>query len=344
MLGPQASRGSSDGFLARLDLDGNAEWVQTFGGGGRDWGGELTLFPDGDIAMSASFEESADVFGTQVTDDEERVEFDYPGVIARLSPDGTPRWVRLVDGDALVVHPETSEVIYSYGAGPRLPVDAPHGDWSGIAALSRDGEPTWQYPFHGGGRTAVYSLGVSPDGSIIGVGAYASPTDFGEGEVVPNGWVAGDGNPNSGVDSFAILLDADGTHRWVRTWGSWSLDRASAVALDEGGEILVAGSFSNTFEIDEFGTYHLPVPDPFAPGNTRAGYVVRFTPEGKATALRYVEGGDPERIGPMFAGSPATEDGEILLGGRFFDRVDFPFGSLLSSEWLDYFLARIEAP
>src|SRR5690606_34886023 len=106
-------------------------------------------------------------------------------------------------------------------------------------------------------------------------------------------------------------LEADGALRWVRTWGAWSLDRASAVAIEDGGGILVAGSFSNTFAIDEFDTYQLPVPEPFAPVNTRAGYVLRFTPEGEATALSFLEGGDPERIGPIIVGSAATATGEI---------------------------------
>lgn len=51
------------------------------------------------------------------------------------------------------------------------------------------------------------------------------------------------------------------------------------------------------------------------------------------------------RLGTLLVDTPATEDGEVLLGGRFRDRIAFEFGGrILTRRSDDAFIARIALP
>ncbi len=68
-----------------------------------------------------------------------------------------------------------------------------------------------------------------------------------------------DFNPGPGVasrvaegssDCFIIELDSSGSFKWVKTWGGTGLDSATGIALDDGGNIAVTGSFDDTIDLN----------------------------------------------------------------------------------------------
>lgn len=96
------------------------------------------------------------------------------------------------------------------------------------------------------------------------------------GEIYVAGYTRGalDGELNhGGDDAFLTKFDADGNRIWTRLWGSSAQDRATGVAIDKRGDIVVVGFTAGTLD-----------------GNTSAGgtdfFATKFSPDGRARWTR----------------------------------------------------------
>jgi len=340
--GPEPAADERDIFLARYRSDGTLDWLHTYGGIGRDGGGQLGLFDNGDIAWSGSFEGSGNVGDFPV-----EAAVPYPGFIARLSPAGDPRWVTPVAGRGVFTLNHAAGLVvfgYNNGSPPTPPEDLEFG----VGALSYDGSTVWRHPFSGTGHASVADIEALPDGSSFVVGRFSEPTDFGDGITEPAGCCHKYTNENMVSDAFALRVASAGSLMWSKHWGGNLLDDANSVTIEAGGTALVGGTLYSTFDVQglDDALPAVPAAGSWMPEPEGKAYVARFTLDGEASDLMYVdEAGRVDRIGPIFVDSAATEDGEMLLGGRYFFTVTFPFGGRIANpDWLDYFIARIEAP
>ena len=101
------------------------------------------------------------------------------------------------------------------------------GDDAFVRAYDSDGSELWTLQFGNPEDQVVRSIAVAPDGSI----ALAGQT---------TGQLAGD--PASGLrDAFVALLNADGTIRWVRQFGTTATDEAIGLTLSD-DSIYVTGT------------------------------------------------------------------------------------------------------
>ena len=340
--GSEPAADERDIFLARYRSDGSPDWLHTYGGIGRDQGGQLELFDDGDIAWSGSFEGSGTIGEFSVDGG-----VPYPRFLARLSPEGDPRWVTSIEGlGVLTLDRSSSGVLFGYNNASS--VSPPETREFGIGALSPEGEPVWRLPFAGSGHASVRDIEVLPDGSAFAVGRFSEPTDFGGGTIDPVGCCHEYVNENMVSDAFALRVSDEGSLIWSKHWGGSLLDDASTVTLEAGGTVLVGGTLYSTVEVQglDGALPTISATGTWNPEPEGRAYVARFTLDGEATNIMYVdEAGRVDRLGPIILDSAATEDGEMLIGGRYFTSVTFPFGGrIANSEWLDYFIARIEAP
>ncbi|MEZ4503874.1 MAG: hypothetical protein R3C39_14725 [Dehalococcoidia bacterium] len=326
-----SSAGERDAFFAVLDGDGQISMARSFGETGLDSGAEVVALDDGGFVLAGSFAGAIDFGGTLLVEGDTN-ERNREVFLARLDGAGEVEWV---------VTPGAS------GWASALEVDAGSGDL--VVAVSRrigagsglvgsrllriapDGEVRWVRRFDDEGAAAdVNDLVLTEDGGIVVGGSFETPIDLGGGEIVPAGW----GHPviRTDPDAFVARYSSNGGYEWSRSFGGSLSERIEAVAVASEGDILASGSMLSGFELSA----GLEVP--VGRGGT---FIARFDGDGTPLALA-IPPATPTayRLDGLIAEGGAT----VLVGGRFFDAVDFGFGRLRTSQWGDFFIARIDAP
>jgi hypothetical protein len=243
--GPLPFRGGAPGahlLLARYGPQGQLRWARGYvpqgeGAQGVRVGG-LAVEPDGDILLGGSGGTGLQLGGQHVG----------PGAfVARLAPDGHPRWVR-----ALAREGRVNLAALARGAGGEVAVA---GDFSGGVVLAdgtraeaRDangafvlrfgpgGEVRWGRAFApGAGLARARAVALDARGSVYVAGDYAGVVSFGDSTFV----AVGDSTP------FVLKLAPGGRHLWSRELAG---ARGTALALALGADrVFVAGSYEGRF-------------------------------------------------------------------------------------------------
>jgi hypothetical protein len=159
----------------------------------------------------------------------------------------------------------------------------------------------------------VKAVAALPDGGAVLAGTFDGAVDFGGTTLTSI----------VGPDAFVLRLDAAGGRVFVLQLENAD---ARAVAVDDGGDILVVGDFKGT---TTFGNIELTSPqsDVFA---------ARVSPAGDVLAAKsYVF---PAKAGAL---AVAAHAGRTYLAGSFQGSVDFGTGLLTSAGSKDVFVARL---
>ncbi|NJE31491.1 hypothetical protein E3E38_10600, partial [Thermococcus sp. 18S1] len=198
-----------DGFVARLDKDGNVKWFKTYGGDKHDSFNDVKIAPDGDIIVVGY----TDSFGVG----------DRNVWVLRLDENGNIKWQKTYGGSAkdlanAVAITENGDIIIagwttSFGAGD-------HDFW--VLRLDTNGNIKWQKTYGGSANDKAWTVAVAENGDVIVVG---STWSFGAGR----------------DDVWVLRLDENGNIKWQKTYGESSSDGADTVAITENGDIIVAG-------------------------------------------------------------------------------------------------------
>ena len=257
---PMNMVGPYDGFVARLDQDGNCLWSQAIGG--ELWNGvHATLDDFGNIFVFGEFQGALDIGGTQLSS-----QGGYDVLVAKLAPDGTPSWARSFGstGDDLIFwwqgakaadgnitfapHPGDGQAI-DFGAGP---VGA--GAAVVVVRLDADGTLVWTHDVMSGGELRFgANLDVAPSGEVVLAGEFQGDVDLGGGPLVATspeeffvGKLAADGSL-LWSERFGGVLDdgSGGTHAACWTSGC---NRVQDVRLDPAGRTVLAGTFRGSLD------------------------------------------------------------------------------------------------
>lgn len=131
----------------------------------------------------------------------------------------------------------------------------------------------------------------------------------------------------SGEDIFVVKYDTDGGVRWARRFGHGGDQRATAVALDPAGNLVVTGDFSGTLD---FGGAPLT-----AQGTTDV-FLAKLSAAGDHLFSESLTGAGSERAWAVAVGA----DGDVVVGGDF--DVDMG-GSMIAEGERDIFLIKFSA-
>jgi len=107
------------------------------------------------------------------------------------------------------------------------------GAWDGfVVKLSASGGHLWSSYLGGSGEDGGYGVAADAAGNALVTG-----------QTMSSGWVSGgwDTNHGGGYDGFLVKLSPSGGHLWSSYLGGGSDDRASGIALDATGSVLVTG-------------------------------------------------------------------------------------------------------
>lgn len=178
-----------------------------------------------------------------------------------------------------------------------------------VSKLSSNGE----FEFAGAFGTYAYcrKLILDTEDNVIISGSIEGPTDFDPG---PNEYLVNE----MGAPGFFILkLDQDGNLMWVKPFYFFSAIDHNPIALASNDQIISAGSFGNTVDIDPGGeTQNLTAQ------GTSDGYILSLNEMGELSWVTQITG-----PGQIYCKTLETDaDDNIIISGTYRDSIDFDPG------------------
>ena len=233
------SAGESDGFVVKLDADGETVWSLRFGDADNHQAGTaVAVDGQGNVVVAGWFKGVMDL-GAGLTSTGETDLF-----VAKLSPAGDLLWVRMapstnagkalglaVDGAGNVVVVGSFRSSIQIGATTLTTA----GDKDAVLIkLDENGTPLWARSFGDDADQEALGVSVDPAGNVLVTGAFLGRIGVGSNELVSKG----------AADAFLVKLDPGGDLRWARSFGDLGEQGGAAVAADALGNAWATGYFN----------------------------------------------------------------------------------------------------
>lgn len=198
---------------------------------------------------------------------------------------------------------------------------------SKLVKVSSTGEVVWSKSWLG---AQVRSVAVGPANSVLVTGWfwYWNSVDFGGGPLT-----------NAGLeDIFLVALEASGDWSWNRRFGSGGTERASSLAIDSVGNIVLAGDFNGGLDFGT-GTPLASVRDPTRFGPSDDLFIAKLDPSGEGIWSRQY--GDP-LTNEAVASMAVDASGAVVVSGNGGSLLDFGLGPFLGDAAFD-FIVRFDS-
>lgn len=274
-----SSNGMKDAFLLQLSSSGSFSWAKTFGGSGDDFVYAMDLDASGNILLTGSYRGSVDF-------DPGSGSFSLSSnglsdvFVLKLTASGDYQWSvskgGLLDDEAYGIAVDASNNVFVTGMFSGV-VDFEGGSGSGmltslglsdafILKLNASGSFAWAHNMGGLLGDIGNSVDVDNAGNVYLAGAFQGGISMGSTSLTSIGM----------SDAFVAKMDNSGSLIWARNIGSTTDDYATALHLDAGGDIVLAGSFSGSADFG-LGAGSAPVT---APGSNSDIFTQRITQSG----------------------------------------------------------------
>ncbi len=254
------SQGYEDGFILKLDNDGNFLWGKTFGGTDqKDIGKSIAVDDNGNVFTTGSFWWIADFDpGPQqfiITPGDAFAMF-----ILKLDANGDFVWAKSMDGsgdsnidsghglaldaagNVYTVGTFTGTADFNTGLGT-LNLSSVTLDYADvyISKLDNDGNFLWAKTFGSEFWDYGYAIALDDTGNIYTAGGHGNVGDFDPGDGVFN---------LEGYGLFISKLDNDGNFIWAKSMGGSNYTIANSIALDDAANVFITGTYSGTPDFD----------------------------------------------------------------------------------------------
>jgi hypothetical protein len=319
------SSGPTDIFLAKYDATGAHQWSLRFGGAGDDNGVSIAVDNAGSVIITGFFQQTVNFGGADLVSVGSSDIF-----VASFSADGIYNWSRRLGGTVteqsrslavdffgnVLVTGEFKDTVDFGGGG----LTSAGGSDIFLVKCNQTGAHVWSKRFGGTSDDQGWSVATHGVGDVMVAGDFGDTMDLGGGNLVSAG----------GTDLFLAMYDAAGVHGWSRSFGSASNETMRSLAVDDLGNAIITGYFSDSVD--------------FGGGNlVTAGagdiFLAKFGPAG-THQWSHRHGG----VGADTGNSVATDAlGNVYLTGYFSDTMDMGGGNLTSNGTQDIFIAKFDA-
>jgi hypothetical protein len=308
--------GGSDAFVAKLNSSGLLEWHTFLGSALADRGNGVAVDGDGNIYVGGYSEST---WGAPLNAQAGQ----HDAFVAKLNSSGVRQWHTFL-GSA------DSDVGSAIAA-----------DGTGNVYIAGDSYSTWGSPVnpHAGGSRDAFAAKVNSSGmqvwhTFLGSAGwdegYAIAVDESENVYVAGGSDATWGapvNPHAGGwDVFAVKLNSTGVQVWHTFLGSANWDESHAIAVDESGDVYLAGT--------SYDAWGLPV-NPYSGGAD--AFVAKLNSSGVRQWHTFLGSANTDM------GSAIAVNGSrsVYLTGYSYDTWGAPINPYAGST--DAFVAKIQA-
>lgn len=251
----RTSAGNYDGFVMKLNANGEFIWIQQFGGTDLEVVNDLAegqngdLFMDGVFRGTADFDPSASTFNLTSNGSND-------AYVARLNSNGDLLWASSfgspgVDAaTSIAVDPQgnvyaglefNSTVDFDPSSGGTANLTSNGGADCAVLKLNESGNYIWARSWGSPTFDVMDDLTIGSDGQIYSAGYFSSDGDFD-----PNPSSTFTLNHNGNGDVFVHKLDSMGNFQWAHNAGGPTEDEVGAIAADAYGNIYVTGYFNGS--------------------------------------------------------------------------------------------------
>lgn len=242
-----------DGFILKLDFDGNFIWANQFGGSANDAPNELIIDENGDLLVTGYFNGTA-VFGsTSLTASTNEDAF-----VFKMDSNGNYVWVKAFTssssarGKGITSDSELGVYITGWFEGnidldpsTNSSMNTSVGDRDAfMCKLDSSGTFIWGQSIGSIGLDQGKSLSVNSLGDIYLIGQFSETADF-------------DSNGNSlnlisdgATDCFVKKMNPNGTMIWAKRFGGLNGDFATKIIVDPNDDIYLSGVFQGSVDFD----------------------------------------------------------------------------------------------
>ncbi len=243
----EASRGSHDYWVVKLDAAGNKMWDKTYGGNGWDELHAMQQTSDGGYMLGGHSFSNASGDKT-----ENRIGVNYADYwVVKLDADGNKEWDKTIggtSGEDLHAIQQTSDGGYLLGGSSfsGIGYDKSEANLGGddfwVVKLDAAGNKEWDRTLGGNGSEKAYTLLQATDGRYL-VGGYSQSGI--------NGNKTAENKGNS--DFWLVKLDEAGAILWDKTLGGSSSDVAYSLQQTADGGYVLGGTSSSGISGDKTG-------------------------------------------------------------------------------------------
>jgi hypothetical protein len=190
-----------------------------------------------------------------------------------------------------------------------------------VAKFGPAGSHEWSRRFGDGSGQHGYAVSADATGNVLVTGSFAGTVDFGGGVLTSGG----------GDDIFVAKLDPAGNHLWSKRFGDVNHQYGYGVTADAAGNVLVTGSFAGTVN---FGGSALTTN-----ATTNDIFIAKFDPFGNHLWSKRFGTANEQNAYAV----TTDASGNVLIGGRFANMVDFGGNVLVSAGSVDMFVAKFDS-
>ncbi|EYF06126.1 hypothetical protein [Chondromyces apiculatus] len=244
------------------------EWVQRVGSYFTDHGASVVTDAEGNAILAGLTSEAVTAGDGTVTTGS------YVPLFVKLDTSGHPLWSRSfpearaklerlrIDDEGRLTLAGAAREILDFGDGPHPPIG--ESDVF-VARFDANGLILWSRRLGGDARINLFDVAVDHMGHTILVGSFEGTIDLGRGSLTSVGSLVG------AHDGLVVKLDPEGNTLWSVSFGGPGNDGATAVAVDDASNLLVAGSIDDATTADR----SAPVDS-----NTRDALLMKLDPDG----------------------------------------------------------------
>ena len=313
---------NSDGFVTKLDDNGNVIWAEQLGGLAVSIDDSGNTYVTG-IEFFDSEADVFDIFGDLVSIGGE-------GFIAKLDDSGDLVWTENFDSTSLSLGRDvaTDAVGNSYVIGTFAgDVNLGNQAFSSsvdtdifVTQFDTDGNVVWSQKF--GSTLSEVSTGITLDkaGNAYITGEFEGTTTFGNTTLTSNGE----------IDAFVAKLDNSGNIVWAQNFGGRLFDSGTNITVDEEDNIYVTGSFEDTVSFGETIFTNNSENDEF---NVNNGFIVKLDTDGNILQA--------EQLDYSLLDIAASKAGNVYGTGAFGNTVTIGDTTLTSEGLTDGLVANI---
>ncbi|MBK7244793.1 MAG: gliding motility-associated C-terminal domain-containing protein [Saprospiraceae bacterium] len=313
-----------DGYILKLDLDGNFQWVKHLKGRENKSVSSIDADSKGNLYCTGYFSETIDFdFGPGVANLRPT---DYDTYILKLAPNGNFIWVKQFKGDLLgnsssAIKIDNLDNIYVLGQfygtmdfdpGQSSFKLSPNGDLDAyLVKLDPSGNFVWANTIAGPEFSLSEDLAINASGFIYCIGDFYGSLDFNLVNGIKRLKSFGE------QDVFICKFNPDGKVLWANNFGSPENDGVSGIALGLQNEIFISGSFQDIADfysatggklLSSKGTYDL--------------YLLKLDLDGNYLCVNSTGNSSWD----FAAEVTIDKQNNLYLTGSFNDTVDFDFG------------------
>jgi hypothetical protein len=311
----EAIADKSDLVLVKLDHFGTPLWSKSWGDSSNQYATEMIVDPEGNVILLGRIYGTVDFGGSELVSggagDLLVVKLDNDGehvwsrVFGDKDPDRAERVAVDAEGDVIVTGTFTTEMDFG---GPEPLLSAGMRDAFVVELDGQTGAYIAALQIGGAGDDYGFGVDATADGGLVVAGRFAGSIELG-------GGLTSEGE----LDIYFARLDSSLLPVWAQSFGSVGIDEPHDVAVQQNGDIVLIGGFSDTVDFGGGGLVSAGARDIFLATFDDAGEHVWSNGYGDSTD----QFGGSFELNSSLTLAVDDEDGTIYMAGYLLGAVDF---------------------